>query len=137
MLSLDFFLNCSSAAALAFILGDVHGFTVGLFAPPGHKPYVVGSTKCLQSGQSFGSSSASKHIPAGGSPTGCDELEAGPELLGSFGSLICRQGQFGVSHLPGPKPFAINSFSRQHVSSPDRLLAYRDPPGPVPLEETS
>ena len=48
-----------------------------------------------------------------------------------------RHGQFGVSHLPGPKPFAIISFSRQHVSSPERFVAYRDPPGPLVRDETN
>ena len=104
--------------------------------PPGQRPYQVGSTKCLHSGQSFGSSSFSVHMPAGGSPTGVDDSEADAELLGSLGSLMRRQGQFLLSHFPGPSPFAINSFSLQHVSSPDRLEAYRDPPGPFPLEET-
>ena len=75
-------------------------------------------------------------MPAGGSPTGAEDSGAEEEPLGSLGSLMWRQGQFLLSHFPGPSPFAINSLSLQHESSPFRLEAYRDPPGPVPLEET-
>ena len=104
--------------------------------PPGHSPYVVGSTKCLHSGQVLGSSSTSSHMPAGACPAGRSEVGADPEFFGSGGSLIWRQGQFGVSHFPGPLPCAIISFSRQQLSSPERLVAYLEPPGPFPREET-